>query len=202
MADRPRWSLIGRGLAGWHATAKSMTSDGGQLEPYTYWTGERCAGYAAEAEEGALVYDASKADAVAFVNLVVMGPMVDPGLDPHEVRKFDDHEALGRMLPALEGGYATVAAATLAGLCSLDCVGVGVYEHLLRKVNGIRIGRVHGGRVEWEAPHDLSATCENCGETLGQHRDSDSRCPPEVPEGTEVDHRSPWRETSFRRKEG
>jgi hypothetical protein len=33
---------------------------------------------------------------------------------------------------------------------ALDSVGVGIYERLLRRLPGIRIGRVTGGAIVWE----------------------------------------------------
>jgi hypothetical protein len=148
-----RWAVVGRGFNGWHAQGIDVSSSGGQLDPYEYWTGEKVAGYLAEAIEGALVYDAEKADPVAFTRHVMGGPMVNPALAPNEVDSFTkaDRDTALRMAPALGGGFKTLAViAQSEKFTGLDRVGVGVYEGLLRKVPGVRIGKVVKGKVEWE----------------------------------------------------
>ena len=154
-----RWYVIGRGFAGWHAEGINVSSSGGNLMPYTYWTGEQCTGYLAEAAEGCLVYDAEhleKDDAAsdAFMHLVISGPMVKPSLQPDETDRFGDseRETALMMSPALGGAFKTYAlAAQYEEFTGLDYVGVGVYEALLRKVPGIKIGHVHNGSVVWES---------------------------------------------------
>lgn len=149
-----KWAVIGRGFNGWHATGDGVSSSGGSLEDYTYWTGKKCNGYLTEAAEGALVYDAENADVNAFVSLVVNGPMVNPAIPPDAVHAFDQRgrESLARMAPALGGGYKTLAiAAQDDKFTGLDSVGVAVYERLLRKVPGVKIGKVLNGAVQWEA---------------------------------------------------
>lgn len=61
-------------------------------------------------------------------------------------------KSLAHMAPALGGGYKTLAlAAQDDKFTGLDCVGVAVYERLLRKVPGVKIGKVSNGAVIWEA---------------------------------------------------
>ena len=153
-----RWHVIGRGFAGWHAEGVNVSSSGGQLMPYTYWTGEQCSGYLSEAVEGALVYDVSHLErdevaSEAFMHLVISGPIVKPSLPPDGVSRFgkSEREAALMMSPALGGAFKTYALAAQAeGFSGLDYVGVGVYEALLRTVPGIKIGHVHNGEVVWE----------------------------------------------------
>ncbi len=119
------WHVIGRGFNGWHATGINVRSSGGDLMPYTYWTGAACAGYAAEAVEGALVYDAKhlrddQDAALAFVKHVVTGPMLKPELTEDE------------------------------GQTAFSFVTVKTFESLLRQIPGIKIGRVINGNVVWE----------------------------------------------------
>lgn len=150
-----RWAVIGRGFNGWHATGVDVSSSGGDLNPYTYWTGAAVPGYLAEAIEGALVYDASEADSVAFTRHVMNGPMVNPALAPNEVDRFTkaDRDRALQMAPALGGGFKTLAVlAQSEKFTGLDRVGVGVYEGLLRKIPGVKIGKVVKGKVEWEHP--------------------------------------------------
>jgi hypothetical protein len=98
------------------------------------------------------VYDASEADYNAFVDLVIAGPISDPQLPPDAIVPFgaEQKQAALRMLPGLEGAFHRFAVEAIAGLGSLDRVGLGVYEGLLRKVPGVRIGRVIDGSVAWE----------------------------------------------------
>jgi len=148
-----RWAVIGRGFNGWHATGVDVSSSGGNLDPYTYWTGAPVPGYLAEAVEGALVYDAEKADPKAFIALVMSGPMVNPALPPDGVDRFSkaDRDNALRMAPALSGGYQTLAVLAQSDkFTGLDRVGVAVYESLLRTVPGVKIGKVVKGAVRWE----------------------------------------------------
>jgi hypothetical protein len=130
------WKLIGRGFAGWHAQAgkahNSASASGGDINPYTYWTGEKCAGYAQEAVEGCPVYDASACEEDegtrnAFISLIVRGPLVDvdlPDLGPH--------------------AYATAK--------SFDYVPAAEIIRRVRQIRGVRIGVIHNGAVQWDAP--------------------------------------------------
>lgn len=154
MTTRTRWDVIGRGFNGWHAAGDGVSSSGGSLDGHTYWTGAKVAGYLAEAKDGALVYDAENAEPSAFIALVVNGPMVQPTLPPEAVSAFDQkgRESLAHMAPGLGGGYKTLAlAAQDDKFTGLDSVGVAVYERLLRKVPGVKIGKVSNGAVIWEA---------------------------------------------------
>ncbi len=104
------------------------------LEDYIYWTGEACKGYASEAAEGCVVYDASEADSAKFISLVVSGPMLRMDLGD-ETEKFgpDLKDAAARMLPGLEGSFASLAQLAIAGYSSLDYVGWPVYRRLLEQ---------------------------------------------------------------------
>jgi hypothetical protein len=151
-----RWHIIGRGFNGWHATGIDVSSSGGQLDPYEYWTGEKVSGYLAEAIEGALVYDASEADSVAFTRHVMSGPMVNPALPPDGVDRFSsaDRAAALRMAPALGGGYQTLAVmAQSEKFTGLDRVGVAVFAGLLRAIPGCKVGKVRKGKVVWDEGH-------------------------------------------------
>ena len=158
MQVKKEWLIIGRGFAGWHAKSVDCSSSGGDLLPYTFWTGEKCAGYLAGALEGCLVYDAADMERTpegraAFTQFVCSGPMVDLSLAPDGVSRFgkEDREAAARMLPGLSGGYATLAAIAIADetYSGLDSVGIGVYESLLRKLPGMRVGHVREGVIVW-----------------------------------------------------
>jgi hypothetical protein len=151
------YRLIGRGFGGWHASGVShgnkVSSRGGALLPEAWWAGGHTKGYLQEAAEGCLVYDASEADEAVFAALVIGGPMCDPTLEPFEVDGFSDKDraTAQAMMPGLEGGYKTLALVAQSRTYSgLDCVGVGIYEGLLRKVPGIKIGHVKQGAIEWD----------------------------------------------------
>jgi hypothetical protein len=136
-----KWTCLGRGLAGWHASARDCSSSGGTLE-----------GYVENAEENALVYDADEADEGAFIKHVLSGPMLSHSLHPDADDKFTDadRKAAARMMPALGGGFKTLAALSQSESYSgLDRVGIGIYERLLLQIPGIKIGRVVTGRVVW-----------------------------------------------------
>lgn len=153
MAKRKRWYVIGRGFNGWHAEGLDVSSSGGCLEDYTHWTGQKCKGYVSDAYSGCLVYDASEATFAAFSRLVMSGPMVSPKLGLFEVSRFSDKDraTAALMAPGLAGTYKALAiAAQDPEYGGLDCVGIGIYEKLLRKVPGIRIGKVIKGAVVWE----------------------------------------------------
>jgi hypothetical protein len=136
-----KWKCIGRGFAGWHASAVDCSSSGGTLE-----------GYLEKAEENALVYDAEESDSEAFINHVMRGPILCHRLSPDEDDKFTDadRKAAARIMPALGGGFKTLAALSQSKSYSgLDKVGIGIYERLLLQIPGIKIGRVVTGRVVW-----------------------------------------------------
>ena len=138
MGAETKWAIIGRGQAGWHAvdTTGSVWSSGGDLNPYTYWTGEKCKGYAQEAIDGCIVYEAGEVPIDQFIDHVYKGPMADPGLDPEQIRApFGENRQ--------DDGQTPIGA--------LDFVGLGVYLRLLRALPGIKIGFVRAGAVEWEA---------------------------------------------------
>lgn len=151
------YRLIGRGFNGWHASGISrgnkVSSSGGSLLPESWWAGGMTTGYLQQAAEGCLVYDAAQADESAFIRLVLKGPMCDPTLEPFEVNGFSEQDRViaQSMLPGLEGSYKTLALVAQSRTYSgLDYVGVGIYEELLRKVPGVRIGHVKQGAIEWD----------------------------------------------------
>lgn len=122
---RKQWYVIGRGFSGWHATGIAVRSSAGS-----------CNEYAKEAFEGALVYDAmhlhdNETLRNAFVDLIIKGPMCDPALPPEGVKRWIKGER-GHIYRAL------------------DCVGVRVYDRLLRSIPGIKMGYVRKGEVMWE----------------------------------------------------
>lgn len=63
--------------------------------------------------------------------------------------KFGEKAAMARMLPALEGEFATIAKATLAGLSSLDYVATDIYLGMLSKIVGCKIGKVINHAIVW-----------------------------------------------------
>ncbi len=142
--------LIGKGRNGWHA---SGVGQWGTVSCSSYDTREeQLLKFAAQAEDGALVYDASKAGA-EFEVMVLSGPMFDPKLPPDGVDRFtkDDRAAMARMMPGLGGGFKDLAKAGMREtFCGFDKVGSKIYEEILSAVPGVRIGHVHGGQVVWK----------------------------------------------------
>lgn len=141
-----KYKIIGRGFNGWHA----QSDNGGLSGAYG---NNACDRIAEEAVDGALVYDAKMSDFEAFYKLIMSGPMVDTSLADDETNPFTDaqRESARAMLSGLGGGFKTLA--TIAqdkSYGGLDYVSVNVYEKLLRNVPGVRFGRVHNGKVEWE----------------------------------------------------
>lgn len=139
----PRYRVIGRGLCGWHAQSVDCSSSGDTLD-----------GYLANAEEGALVYDAQDTDNRAFTAFVLNGPMVDCKLAPDASDQFTDadRKRAQMMLPGLGGEFRTLAAIAIADheYTGLDSVSVETYETLLRRIPRMKIGHVHSGAVVWE----------------------------------------------------
>lgn len=143
----PRWLIVSRGLpGGWCAQAPDIRLSGHYGQPEELFQ---------QALPGALVYDAydlAPAGAEAFSDLVIRGPMPSANIEPNEVKKFNDHEAMTFMLPALEGEYKQIALMGLCGFSSFDYVGISVYEKLLESVPGMKIGRINqNGQVEWKS---------------------------------------------------
>lgn len=138
------WKVIGRGLVGWHAKSDGCSSSGGDLE-----------GYVKEAVDGCLVYSAEEADREQFITSVIVGPMVKTSLPPNKVERFsvEDRECALDMVTVggLSGGFRTYALMAQSEMFSgLDYVGVGVFEGLLRRIPGMRIGHYVEGEVIWE----------------------------------------------------
>jgi len=141
--QKDNYKVIGRGKAGWHAKTTNMSSSGGSLETYVEQAAENC-----------LVYDADKVDYALFVRLIVSGPMIDVDLPPNTVDRFTDRdrETIKNMLPGLSGGFEKIAKRAIDDETygGLDTVSIDVYERLLRRLPGIKIGRVVKGKVVWE----------------------------------------------------
>lgn len=151
------YHVVSRGFNGWNAKGINVTSSGGSLEGHTHWTGEKVEGYLASAIDGALVYDAAHLEdtpAADFINLIISGPMCDPGLGIAEVSRFGDKdkESLARMKPLLGGAFRRLAEVVEQNpkFTGLDRVGVGIYKELLKAIPGMKIGHVLNGKVVWE----------------------------------------------------
>lgn len=152
------WISIGRGLEGWHADAK-----GTSLRTYDT-TPEPPQRLLDEAEEGCWVYDAGEADADTFARFVSFGPVCSADLEPGTVDTFTAEDlllALALCGPGgLSGGYDSLVYLETHQAVrpprpyeygSLDSVAVDVWvDMLVRHVRGVRVGRVHGGKVTWE----------------------------------------------------
>ena len=138
-----QYKIIGKGKRGWHAQSAGCSSDGGTLEKY-----------AKEAAENCLVYDAKDVEYSLFAQFICHGPMVGVDLPENTVDRFtaQDREAAKRMLPGLSGGFETLAKVAIEheSYCGLDKVSLDVYEKMLRKLPGMRIGHVIDGAVIWE----------------------------------------------------
>lgn len=150
------YTIIGRGLQGWHASGEGTSISGYDTTP------EPPARYVEEAVEGCWVYDAHASDAAAFKRFIVFGPMDDPSLAPGETDPLDEdsrERAEALCGPGgLTGGYDTlVKMESRQALCgrpyeygSLDRVSTDIWiDMLIRHVRGVRVGRIHGGKVFW-----------------------------------------------------
>jgi hypothetical protein len=135
-----RYKIIGRGLAGWHADAGTVET-GGINGGGTYSTKESSSGgslenYVSKAVKGCLVYDASEADADIFSNHVYTEPMVDVDLPAGNIRM-----ALSKEAEAFVSGIK---------LRSIDYVSIDIFEKMLRRIPGMKFGKVMKGKVVWE----------------------------------------------------
>lgn len=142
-------ALIGRGAAGWHAKGINWTSSGGNLENYTYWTGEKCQGYAAEAPDGCPVYDAAAvADDADFYRFIIRGPISAPELPA------------GHWRLSLAPGSTEAPAEMPSEGVSLAYVAVDVYLRWMRaNVPGVKFGTIQNGAAVWESRPYFSANC-------------------------------------------
>lgn len=141
--DREPWQVIGRGKCAWHAEVDGRRLSGAHKPDEL----------AAEAENGAFVYDAKDADYDAFSALVIGGPMLNLTLPPNGVQRLssETRRVALAMAPALGGEFRSLALACQdEKFGGLDYVGIGVYEALLRRVPGVRFGRVRNGTIAWE----------------------------------------------------
>jgi hypothetical protein len=141
-----KYVVIGRGKSSWHSDfiegGNKSSSSGGTLE-----------GYLKEASDGTPIYDAIESDYATFAKWIYSGPMIDVFLEPGQISKFNEQQTktLLGMLPALKGGFDTLAVMALADISSLDYVAVDVYLTMLReRVSGVKFGTVQGGKVIWE----------------------------------------------------
>jgi len=142
------WREIGRGLAGWHASKADVSSSGGQLDPYTYWTGEKCAGYLANAAEGCFVHDVEgRVDAAAFSHLVIVGPMLSHRLDPWQFRDLGEPREVATPRHSITLDQLKVENPDIH---SLSQVGIGIFAALQRGI-GARCGWVRDGAIVWES---------------------------------------------------
>ena len=136
------YSVIGRGKAGWHASGRHAWGEGPERISDCSSSGGTLAGYLEQAEPGALVYDADASPYEAFARLVISGPMVKPQLDAHQ------WESIGQC-GEWYGPY-DLDAMRAAGIHGLTYIGLGIFEALLRRMPGCRIGYVTDpGIVTW-----------------------------------------------------
>lgn len=151
------WHMIGRGKAGWHASGimdgNKTSSSGGNLLPYMWTpTNEMQDGYAREAIENALVYDADEAPYDEFSKLVIAGPMFEALLGEWEYELgILDH--VHHILHPSDRYALTIESLKDLGIRSLSYIGVGIYEKLLRNILNVKIGHVHNGECVWEEVH-------------------------------------------------
>lgn len=125
-----KWKLIGIGFCGWHAKKKdhSGVSDYKDLKTLEF--------FAKEAEEGAVVYDASQANLNAYVDFMFKGPMIDFDLFGKEYELSDSNMDFS---------------SKIGGFSGFDFVAPELYLCLMREyVPGVRFGKVINGKVEWE----------------------------------------------------
>jgi hypothetical protein len=132
------YKVIGRGQASWHADAGMVEhgaiSGGGEYTTRESSKGGTLEGYVAQAVDGCFVYDADEADADAFINHVFKDPLVDVDLPAGCMRK------------ALSNEHIIAEPEVL----SIDHVALDIFEATLRRVPGMKFGRVVGGKVVWE----------------------------------------------------
>ena len=142
------WKLIGKGKSGWFAESKNCHSS--SYDPRE----SRLLKYLSESDEDVLIFDASNCDITEYTEFVYNEPMVDFSLEPNETERFGSKknlETVKFMLPGLQEMFRTLAVLSLDDKFSgLDSVGIAVYESLLRKLNGMKIGHVVDGEIQWE----------------------------------------------------
>jgi hypothetical protein len=162
-----KWVCIHRGKAGWCADGLACWTKGGRPNKVSS-SGGTMEGYAAEAEDGTIVYDAYEADSGAFITWVFRGPMLDPALKPGTDNRFtkEDAKTAIHMLPGMSGAFVGIAALASVDACtkdntsspdytkreygSGDFVALDIYLALLRaKVPGVRFGKVINHQVVW-----------------------------------------------------
>lgn len=129
--DNPKWKIIGRGFGGWYAITDDCWRDKLELEQYV-----------SHAEEGALIYDCREVESELFCHHVAYNPGVDTRLSPGEVRY---------LLSGFNGSHKMVTEKMINDK-EYRCAwaAIDIYEKLLRKIPGIKFGRVKEGKVVWE----------------------------------------------------
>lgn len=153
-----KWKLIGIGFSGWHAKRKNSSCSSYYKDLATLES------FVKDAEEGAVVYDASNANLSAFVNFVSNGPMLDFDLYGKEYEIFSSDSrtaALSMCGPGgLSGGFEKlvyieaaqeISKKKIGGFGGFDMVSLDLYLNLMREyVPGVRFGKVINGNVVWE----------------------------------------------------
>lgn len=150
--DTPRWSSIDRFKSRWFAHGVTSqgyetSSSGGDINPYKYWTGEECKGYAQEALDGALVYDGIDVLMNDVIEHVFRGPMLSVRLASYEYSNMLDDT---KSLPSFDVDFSLASLRATYNITGFSTVGIGIYEHLLRAIPNMKFGRVYNGKVVWE----------------------------------------------------
>lgn len=166
------WHLIGLGKAGWHASGLTddniqTTSSGGDLLPYMYIPSNNMQdGYACEAIENALVYDASDCPYDDFTRLVISGPMFNPSLNEWEYEHgILDHT---RTLLPLAERECTLESLKALNIRSLSYVDVNIYKQLLSNIPNMKLGYIHNGEVTWQQKSSINSVSAHAPHTTIQ----------------------------------
>jgi hypothetical protein len=134
------WEIIGRGFNGWHAKYADCSSSGGNLLPYTYWTGKKRNGYLREAKDGAFVYDASHLtgkDSSSFINWVLNGPIVAVEMPHNTINRFNNWP---KKTEVYDGGE----------IKGFDYISKDLWiSELIKRVPNIKYGFVVNGDIVW-----------------------------------------------------
>lgn len=136
---KKEWMVIGRGFSGWHAKSDNCSSSGGNLLPYTYWTGQKCSGYLAGAKDGCFVYDARHLEGTnseAFIEFVFSGPLCEVDMPAGTICKM--LEKPRDYIPGENVG-------------SLDKVSRDIWvAKIINLVPGLKFGYVKNGEIAWD----------------------------------------------------
>ena len=118
-----KWKIIGRGYAGWHATAEYEPSSG-----YSNVTGSGASlgEYLSNASEGAFIYDADLANNEDFARFIIKAGLVDTRIPDGQMRdKFDE-----------QGAFASIDAETYM-------------REMYARVRGVRMGKIINHEIQW-----------------------------------------------------